>query len=757
MRGTVVFVLAAVLLCSLCFAASDTESAQKVAQKAAERLGWPTTTYSSVEDSGIPGSYFLVSADGQAEDSDQYGYVTVLSNDLESAYHLKFITEWLDGQDSSYQGRSASIVTGGKNCNPRGLVKILNQWAVGFFESIFGESDDPDKYCVNEAGVVAFSCGKYMVVAIDTPDDESTGAEYDIASAFYTAAQEEGLCDYGDTLVIMADTSDRTGATGLGQVTRMAQRINEYYGINSYGAYPPFKFSFKDADGSRGNADWYRVDNTLASYNYPNGNVPFGVDAVKKAFAGADMPEDLYLERIVVVFAGDGHQKDNTAKFSNACSWFNDNSYIEVDASQGKRKVYVKNIILLSENRELGGWVHEFGHSMYSRVALPGGWNRISDRYNYDANTAADRQYGEMHHWDLMGSGSHWGPKDGDIPPQMSAFTKVTATWLEYANAAVNTSYVLTPVELMQKGSTVLRLDDPEFPDAEYYYVIEARDSGGYFGAPESGVVISRVWFDQGHHVVNALRAQAAPNLGTASWGQKYIKPTLYSVSGNASMYTNVPGEFRIRMLEAGASPKITIEEFKPANLAGAVAAPTGGGVNGGGNATSTENAMPGTMPDEDLHAYDGQGRHVGMNYQTEEYENQIPGAIASGDLVGAPEWIFVPEGTDVRYEISTYRTQQFLSANPQLAPYAAPQTFDTTLVKFDASGARYEADGGAGSASAGKTVQIKGPADPSLKYQKKQIPGFSANASCPVMPAILLLTVSLALFQGFMRRGAFN
>ena len=41
---------------------------------------------------------------------------------------------------------------------------------------------------------------------------------------------------------------------------------------------------------------------------------------------------------------------------------------------------------------------------------------------------------------------------------------------------------------------------------------------------------------------------------------------------------------------------------------------PVTGPVNPG---TTTENALDGTMPDMDLHAYDDQGNHVGMNYQT--------------------------------------------------------------------------------------------------------------------------------------------
>ncbi|MBI4812040.1 right-handed parallel beta-helix repeat-containing protein, partial [Candidatus Falkowbacteria bacterium] len=50
---------------------------------------------------------------------------------------------------------------------------------------------------------------------------------------------------------------------------------------------------------------------------------------------------------------------------------------------------------------------------------------------------------------------------------------------------------------------------------------------------------------------------------------------------------------------------------------------------------------LPLTSPDLDLHLYTDDGRHIGVNYETGEYEIQIEGAIVSGDNQDAPEWIF--------------------------------------------------------------------------------------------------------------------
>jgi hypothetical protein len=728
---------------------SDDERAQKVLKNAAASLGWPETVTTDESDNIGTGKTYTISEHGTGSDEDIHGSVAVFGTDQEPGIWLTFLEEQLGLDRSSYLGRDAVISRYGKNCNPEGLVKVLNEVFVGIFESIFGESDDPDKNCVTQHGAIFFSCGKYLFAAGDSRDDEG-GEEDDIAAALYSAAQEEGLCEYGDTLVIMADTPDRPGAAATAEVTKMSQRVNEFYGVNSMGAHPPFKFTIRDADGSRGVDDWYHVTNPLSSYHYPNGNVPFAVDATKKAFGGADLPQDLYLERIVVVFAGDGHQADSTASFSNADSYLSDDKYIEVDAANGKRKIFTKNIILLSENRELGGWVHEFGHSLESRYKN-GNFYRISDRYNYDATTSPARQFGNSNVWDLMCSGSHWGSQDGDKPTQMASFTKYAAKWLEFKNAELNKSYAIDSLEHMKKGDAVLRIDDPTSNNPEDYMIVEARDATAYYGAPASGVVLYQVRWDQAydHHIVNFMGTQSGTSSIAGSDG-RYWTPTMYSASPSpGSTFLNPLWQMKVTVTSITRQPfaaTVKIEEYKPNNLAGAVARPGPTGINGGANASLNENALPDTLPDMDLHAYDDKGNHVGVNYQTEEYENTIPGAIASGNLKDDAEWIFIPEGTNARYEISTYRTQQFLASNPGYAASAQPQNFTVNMVKFDAQGNRYEADGGNGSALAGENVPIRGPFDSSLRYERKGLYGVGVNSLCPFLPVFVALLLAMLL-----------
>jgi hypothetical protein len=65
--------------------------------------------------------------------------------------------------------------------------------------------------------------------------------------------------------------------------------------------------------------------------------------------------------------------------------------------------------------------------------------------------------------------------------------------------------------------------------------------------------------------------------------------------------------------------------------------------------------------PDLDLHAYTLDGRHVGVNYETGEYEMQIPGAIASGEFYNSSEWISVPDNIEVYFFVSSHDVRAFI------------------------------------------------------------------------------------------------
>ncbi|OHA52499.1 MAG: hypothetical protein A2991_04205 [Candidatus Terrybacteria bacterium RIFCSPLOWO2_01_FULL_58_14] len=99
-------------------------------------------------------------------------------------------------------------------------------------------------------------------------------------------------------------------------------------------------------------------------------------------------------------------------------------------------------------------------------------------------------------------------------------------------------------------------------------------------------------------------------------------------------------------------------------------------------------------LPDLDLHAYTSDGLHVGMNYSTGDYEIQIPGASASGDLWSDEEWIVVPVGTEVRFAVSSRDIEQFFQEHPDIAASlpSLEEAYTFGAITYDASSQRFAA-----------------------------------------------------------------
>ncbi|MCK9351268.1 MAG: right-handed parallel beta-helix repeat-containing protein [Candidatus Pacebacteria bacterium] len=83
----------------------------------------------------------------------------------------------------------------------------------------------------------------------------------------------------------------------------------------------------------------------------------------------------------------------------------------------------------------------------------------------------------------------------------------------------------------------------------------------------------------------------------------------------------------------------------------------------------------PTPLPDLDLHTITPDGRHIGMNYSTGKFENQIAGSEVSGDMQGDEEWIFTSSTERVRYYVSAHDTKAFFDANPDIASQISDKT----------------------------------------------------------------------------------
>jgi len=106
-------------------------------------------------------------------------------------------------------------------------------------------------------------------------------------------------------------------------------------------------------------------------------------------------------------------------------------------------------------------------------------------------------------------------------------------------------------------------------------------------------------------------------------------------------------------------SATIAIEQFHQENLKGAVLETAsmliGEGAAGGQSITF------------DLHAYTSDGRHIGMNYEKNEYENQVEGALSSGSKEGM-QWILVPSNLEMVFVVIARPSSANLNVNTEIA-----------------------------------------------------------------------------------------
>jgi len=738
---------------------------EKVLQDAAKALGWPPAVdkrrlVQTGSDSEVmfmlwpPNSavrYFAQPVysitNGGSYEEETIQYLRVLN--LGEKGSREFIDKLIENGfvHSSYQGREAVILRHGDEiCDAGGLLgyilELLREIIRKFIEALIeegweGEFSDEPLCATADAGMIIWTCGSYVFVA---RDDTGTGAEDQMAAALFMAAQRQSLCDLGDTLVILAGTADQPGSQPLATYEDIAQTVNSYYGQNAYGRVL-LTYTFMDADGDAGSSDWYNVGPTMAAY--VGRERDFATAAVKKAFEQGAPRDELNLARVIVVYAGPSKQADAAnGKLSTLCCWPSNGRWFDIEVGQGESKahVFAGSLIMVAEKDGLGLWAHEVGHSLYSHNVLWTKYYYISDRYNYEQPWG---KYGNINNWGLMGAGNWWGDPLASAPVHMSGFTKESAEWLSYKNAELGKNYSLGAVELLNAGDTVLRVDDPTSADPRRFFILEARDSQAHFGAPESGVVLYQVTWDRthNHHIVNAITPQMGGKVGSGTGGRRYLRPT-FRGAGEA----NTPTTFRwpagklewtleSESTASGYTAVMVTNVYTPANQVGAVVAPAGppavpppaNNLNstGAGDVYCGPDAV---QPDIDLHAYDDQGRHVGLNYDTQEYEVEIPGADFSGDLKDAAEWIYVPEGTKVRFEVSSEKTAQFLRLNPQYKETIRPERYETRYQKIDENGAITEAKGDKGEIKAGAEAKLEGPDAPGLDYRPVRSPGYGNN-----------------------------
>jgi YVTN family beta-propeller protein len=365
-------------------------------------------------------------------------------------------------------------------------------------------------------------------------------------------------------------------------------------------------------------------------------------------------------------------------------SWYNTNFSIVAVPS------IAHNSRVLGDYRA-GVWEHEIGHIL-------------------DSNTLIDLfGHGDVYFWDLMGLGSYVFDKENNNlinkPADLSSVNKIKLGFLK-RNEVGYGSYLVNSLENMNRDDSALIYKTPSIPGLhELEYVIEAREVApstvctndkGCFSI-ENGILIyksekmvlqwkSGAYFPSPYlgDFISILRKKPVAKDIDATW----FAPSFFSKDGPSAepyedcarfvkfsvteSYPDHPYSSRVQISEPGLNCKI---------LKGVIMATTP--ILWGIIPLLYPTGINSTSSDLDLHAYTPDGKHVGMNYTSDEYETRIPGAVASGDLIGGEEWIFVPTGTQVRYSVDSHNVKKFLEENPDMDPANATMNYSTTSMEY--------------------------------------------------------------------------
>ena len=420
--------------------------------------------------------------------------------------------------------------------------------------------------------------------------------------------------------------------------------------------------------------DWlYSVPNDQNYYGAGKGDLPnsplnremdFAWDVILAADADVDF--DNY-DMVVTVHPGYGEEQN--IQQSDMWSQFSARNEVTTDTLDGEADV-ARNWIVVAENTPNGVWIHEVAHGL-GQVLVSSVTPDL-----YSANNAGSN----VGFWGLMGEGN-WLPNwSGTRPDHLSSYSKEFLDWLEYSETGYGTT-TIESLATMEYKDTIAIYNLGLFSNS--YYILECRTNDPMYSdwdteCPSTAFVLYRV-------------EQKGNNVATVN--------VVGVMNSNGDNYDDVRSHVQFSLIQSIAesdsfSMQVDITNTKPKNTVGAVletAAEVLLDVIDYLYQTSPYDSDV-FVPDIDLHAYTNDGLHIGINYLTGEFENEIPGALVSGDLVNGEEWIFVPEGIAVYYTVNSHDIQQFLDqieGSNELTN--GIENYQLSLVYYDSNENRWE------------------------------------------------------------------
>jgi hypothetical protein len=479
-------------------------------------------------------------------------------------------------------------------------------------------------------------------------------------------------------LIVPVNLQDQAISNSKAYYDQIAMKLVSYYKAVSYGHLSV------NVEVYQHNSEWVTLPKTshdYASVSRSNPNNPFYADAINSTddfvnFNNFDYSDDNGKGIIALVTPNDIWNAGAFAWSMGQNAHFDTNDSTKIDV------LYVFEDRFEGANALIRALAHEFAHTLgkilVTDVQHGAKWGRweLPDEYMM-GNVLAT--------YSLMGK---W--IGGVERINLDSCTKEWLGWLKYGTAQMNTSYIVKPLDQMQYGDNVLTYEYTKPNNQKLTYIFEARSN------------ISTTWDSETvwNKALNIYCLEDAPS----AFAQHSINlAKTLSVNDN---FTDPNVGIVVKLVSfSDQDANITIDEYSLMDSVGAVISSLGKVL-----ADASKMILPdtgfSTLPDLDLHAFADDGKHVGMNYQTGVYENQIDGTIASGDLTGGTEWIFAPSNVHVRFVTDSSDTAKFFQQYPEASNYSnGAETYTMNNVYYGPDGSRYESQPVEQEISPGSTI----------------------------------------------------
>lgn len=422
--------------------------------------------------------------------------------------------------------------------------------------------------------------------------------------------------------------SDGSASVPIDQLEQKAKQVTDYYNQQSYGAENiGWNFIRKE------NGDYYTLEHTLAWYSehYPkdkNGDetakwTQVREDALKLAGYYEDKLSD-YHSNVVIV-------PEEMRSFANNLGG---------------------NKIITTSRDAFSTWAHELGHSLFS----------FGDYYN-DNKCDYENSNGEINYWGLMGGGTLMNPTT-----PINSFNKVEsgAGWLKYKNLQNGTTQINLLSDLNLGDEKVYRYEPTNSKNSVKSYVFEARDVSNEYQNDilKDNTVPTSYELDKNdgvemYVVTNRINANTQKN-------KIFDIPhrTFFPLIGyddrkitllNGDNYSDIPNQVKFSLnKDSGGKFGIKIDDIHSKKIK--IVEYLGNTYDIDNSDCTLDNPVfTSNKPDIDLHVVSQDGKRIGMNYDTGEYEMQIDGVSTSYNIPGGgPEWISIPNNVDVSYYLDT-------------------------------------------------------------------------------------------------------